>query len=65
MHGSDKTSGLIDTYLENVHLFWISEPFDRAPLVCNPGIVLIGQGIKIGYLNGKEFKYDEDLNLFK
>lgn len=60
MYGVEETSGLADTYLDNVHFFWIAHPVDRAPLICNPGIVLIGQGIKIGYLNGREFRYDED-----
>lgn len=58
--GANQTTGLVSTYLDNVHLFWISERVERAPLICTPGIVLIGQGVKIGYLNEKEFKYDED-----
>lgn len=53
-------SGLVDTYLKNVHFFWETEPVPRTPVLCDAGIVIIGQGQKTGYLNEKEFQYNED-----
>lgn len=60
MYGANQITGLIDTNLDNVHMFWISESVKRSPLICNPGIVIIGQGIKTGYLDGRTFQYDAD-----
>jgi hypothetical protein len=34
-------------------------PVPRAPLLYNAGIVIIGQGHKIGYLGDRRFRYDE------
>jgi len=60
IYSATESEGLVDTYLENVHFFWVTESLPRAPVLCNAGIVILGQGYKIGYLNGKEFQYDEE-----
>jgi len=43
-----------------VTLFWIGARVRRAPLLYNTGIVVIGQGHKIGYLGDRTFRYDAD-----
>lgn len=49
-----------ETFLKNVSLFREVEPVPKTPMLCKEGIVIIGQGQKTGYLNGKEFRYDAD-----
>ena len=58
--GNPGTPELVDTYLESIHFFCDTEPVPRTPVLCDPGIIIIGQGQKTGYLNGKKFQYDED-----
>ena len=52
--------GSAGTYLESVSFFWEREPVPRMPVQCEPGIVIIGQGDKTGYLNGEKFHYNEN-----
>lgn len=42
-----------------VQFFWVSGSVPRAPLVYSAGIVIIGQGHKVGYLGDRRFRYDE------
>lgn len=58
--GIPGTSGLIKTYLENISFLGEIEPVPKTPMLCKEGIIIIGQGQKVGYLNAKEFRYDED-----
>jgi len=60
IYNATESEGLVNTYLENVRFFWVTDPVPRTPVLCNAGIVILGQGSKIGYLNGKGFQYDED-----
>ncbi len=48
------------TPVEGVRFFRATEPVTRTPLLYEPGIVLIGQGHKIGYLDGQRFRYDAE-----
>jgi len=43
-----------------VRFFWATEPVPRTPLLYQAGIIIIGQGHKIGYLGDEMFRYDED-----
>ncbi len=40
--------------------FWNDKPVPRAPLLYDPGLVIVGQGGKIGYLGGRRFEYGAD-----
>ena len=40
--------------------FCIAESVPRAPLLYSAGIVIIGQGHKVGYLGDRTFKYDAE-----
>ena len=58
---ADKSAiGNTATYLPGVEFFWESEPQTKTPMLCPPGIVFLGQGQKIGHLDGKSFYYDKD-----
>jgi len=43
-----------------VTFFWIGEPVPRAPLLYDAGIVIIGQGHKVGFLGDRRFRYDAE-----
>lgn len=53
-------SGFVETSLPGVRFFWATEPVDRAPMLYEAGIIIIGQGHKIGYLGDEVFRYDEN-----
>ncbi|MCA9673231.1 MAG: AraC family transcriptional regulator [Myxococcales bacterium] len=53
-------SGVLDVGVPGVIFFWNDQPVPRSPLLYNAGIVIIGQGHKIGYLGGRRFEYDAD-----
>lgn len=59
-YGTNSTFGLARTYLDNVHFFWEMESIARMPMQCDLGIVVIGQGHKVGYLNDKTFQYGKN-----
>ena len=50
--------GSTESALEGVRLFKSTSPIPRKPIVYDPGICIIVQGKKIGYLGGQEFQYD-------
>lgn len=50
--------GSSESRLEGVRLFKSTYPIPRKPIVYDPGICIIVQGHKIGYLGGQEFQYD-------
>lgn len=52
--------GLIETGVPGVTFFWDESPSPRSPLLYSSGLVIIGQGRKIGYLGGRRFQYDAD-----
>jgi len=50
--------GSSESRLEGVRLFKSTYPLPRKPIVYDPGICIIAQGHKIGYLGGQKFQYD-------
>jgi AraC-like DNA-binding protein len=50
--------GATESRLEGVRLFKSTHPMPRQPIVYDPGICIIAQGRKIGYLGGQAFQYD-------
>jgi AraC-like DNA-binding protein len=51
---------VIETGVPGVIFFWDENPIPRAPLLYNAGIVIVGQGQKVGYLGGRRFEYNAD-----
>lgn len=58
MQQFDLPDGASESYLEGVRLFKVQQTVPRCPLIYDPGICIIAQGHKIGYLGGKSFPYD-------
>lgn len=50
--------GPSESRLNGVLLFQETKPIPRRPMVYNPGICIVVQGHKIGYLGGQRFRYD-------
>jgi AraC-like DNA-binding protein len=50
--------GLFESRLKGVRFFKETKPIPRKPLVYDPGICIIAQGQKTGYLGGRKFQYD-------
>jgi len=48
----------VKTPVTGVRVFGASEPISRRPLLYDSGIIIIGQGHKVGYLGGESFRYD-------
>jgi len=53
-------NGYTETGLQGVRLFKGSKYIPRTPLVYEPGICIVAQGNKVGYLGGEVFNYDAD-----
>ena len=50
--------GIQPTLLEGVNLMRVSQPLPRMPVLYEPGIVIVGQGRKRGYLGDQVYTYD-------
>ncbi len=50
--------GLFESRLKGVRFFKETRPIPRKPMVYDPGICIIAQGQKTGYLGGQKFQYD-------
>ncbi|BBO69923.1 AraC family transcriptional regulator [Desulfosarcina alkanivorans] len=50
--------GAFESRLQGVLFFKETQPIPRRPMVYNPGICIVAQGHKIGYLGGQKFRYD-------
>ena len=50
--------GFSDTSINNVRLIKCAKPLPRMPLIYRPGLTIIVQGRKIGYLGDREMHYD-------
>lgn len=50
--------GAWESRLEGVLLFQEKQSIPRRPMVYDPGICIVAQGHKIGYLGGRKFRYD-------
>ncbi len=55
-----RTSGFVPTAVPGVHFFWNEHSVPRAPLMYSAGLVILGQGRKVGYLGSRRFEYDKD-----
>jgi len=51
-------NGPSESRLEGVLFFEETQHIPRRPMVYNPGICIVAQGHKIGYLGGRKFRYD-------
>lgn len=51
-------NGLFESRLKGVRFFKETQPIPRKPMVYDPGICIIAQGQKTGYLGGQKFQYD-------
>ena len=51
-------NGLFASRLKGVRFFKETQPIRRKPMVYDPGICIIAQGRKTGYLGGRKFQYD-------
>ena len=50
--------GIHPTLLDGVNLMRVSQPVPRMPVLYEPGIVIVGQGRKRGYLGDRVYTYD-------
>ena len=50
--------GAYASRLKGVLFFKETKPIPRRPMVYDPGICIVAQGHKIGYLGGRKFQYD-------
>lgn len=50
--------GFSESRLDGVRFFRSTHPTPRMPLIYEPGICIVAQGHKIGYLGGQKFRYD-------
>lgn len=57
---SRDASGVAETGVPGVVFFWIDEPTSRSPLLYDTGLVILGQGHKVGYLGSRRYRYDAD-----
>lgn len=57
---SRDASGVCETGVPGVTFFWIDEPTPRSPLLYDTGLVILGQGRKVGYLGARKYEYDAD-----
>jgi AraC-like DNA-binding protein len=62
-YGMAEREGWIPTEVEGVTLFRRTCPVPREPLFYEAGIVIIAQGHKVGYLDGRSFRYDAETYL--
>jgi AraC-like DNA-binding protein len=51
-------SGASESRLKGVRYFKETQHIPRRPMVYDPGICIVAQGHKIGYLGGQKFQYD-------
>lgn len=52
--------GLTPSRLDGVYFFKTEHDIPRTPLIYEPGIYVIAQGYKFGYLGNRRFRYDVD-----
>jgi len=56
-------SGVVATDVPGVRFYWATKTLPRTPLLYSAGIVIVGQGFKIGYLGSRKFRYDRETYL--
>jgi len=57
---STEPTGVAETGVPGVTFFWIDHDTPRVPLLYDTGIVILGQGHKVGFLGDRVFRYDAD-----
>lgn len=62
-YGFPAQQGFVKTDIPGVRFFWATQAVERTPLLYCAGLVIIGQGHKIGYLGDRVFRYDENTYL--
>lgn len=63
LHGKlakGRASGVAPTGVPGVNFFWVGESVARAPLLYDAGLVILGQGQKVGYLGDRKYHYDAE-----
>lgn len=60
MQQLDLPNGFSESNLPGVRFFKAEQTIARCPLIYDPGICVVAQGSKIGYLGGESFPYDAD-----
>jgi AraC-like DNA-binding protein len=50
--------GFSESRLDGVRFFKSTHPTPRMPLTYEPGLCIVAQGHKVGYLGGRKFRYD-------
>jgi AraC-like DNA-binding protein len=58
LHSLATVEGTSPTALESVQVMRASRPIPRRPVLYEPGVVIVGQGRKRGYLGNQVFTYD-------
>lgn len=59
-YGLSNGEGFVPTGVPGVKFFRSTQAVERTPVLYEPGIVIIGQGQKVGYLGDQKIHYDED-----
>ena len=54
----DDKHGFAETYLPGVRIFKATQPAPPSPLLYDCGIIIVGQGAKVGHLGGRSYRYD-------
>lgn len=57
LYNIDEKEGYMDTFIEDIKIFRISNNEAMMPLLYNKGISFIGKGEKVGLIQGKKFKH--------
>ena len=60
MNDLANAQGMLQTVIPGVHIFRATDTVSRTPVVYEPGIVIIGQGRKIGYWGDQAIQYDAE-----
>lgn len=63
LYGLMDAGAYLETSIPEVKLFGTAQPMPRRPYFYQPGIIIIGQGHKIGYLGNDSFRYDSETYL--
>ena len=50
--------GFAESHVKGVRLYRATQPSPRKPVLYDPGICIVAQGHKIGYLGGQRFRFD-------
>lgn len=59
-HDVSTKQGFVDTRLSGVRFFWVEQIVESGAMIYPSGIVILGQGTKVGHFGGKTFTYDAD-----